>query len=138
MGNLKMKLKLWLGLQHSEVISLLHDSTLQLYGVNNPPSFTSSTPIHQLTYCTPVSVLLLPLQALLAKSTKPSWSPNSENASQVHLADLPGAPSYLPDRFFLASASLFFFSVQLLNSSCSGFCFRSWMMAFISESRIIP
>lgn len=63
-----MKFKVLLGLQHSEVISLLHDSTLHLHGVNNPPLLTSSTPIHHLTYCTPVSVPLLPLQALLAKS----------------------------------------------------------------------
>lgn len=67
-GQLEDEVEIMVGLQHSEVISLLHDSTLQLHGVNNPPSFTSSTPIHQLTYCTPVSVLLLPLQALLAKS----------------------------------------------------------------------
>lgn len=91
----------------------------------------------------------------------PSWSPNPENSShlsscltsRVHsllsplilldlssALDTPSRDSLLViwHRFLLASVSLplYFLSAQL-NGSCWGFCFRSWVMAFISKPRNI-
>lgn len=116
-------------------------------GVNGPPRFTSSTPIHHSTYCTLVSVPLLSPQAVLAKSASALLvSKPRELLSSFILLDLSSAldtPSrdsllVIWHRFLLASVSLplYFLSAQL-NGSCWGFCFRSWVMAFISKPRNI-
>lgn len=75
-------------------------------GVNGPPFFTSSTPIHRPAYCPLVSVPLLPLKAVLAKNAsailvytlRELLSPFTSPDPSVHLAHLPTAPSQLSDR----------------------------------------